>query len=229
MSYWIFKANPETYRIDDRMLDPKPTITWAVTRYQERIKKDDTVFIWRAGVTRGICAVMTVDAFPYQPSNEEIYDGYEVPLGIVSPLAPHWARCVINQRIPLLEAATIKKIPGLELFSFFSAFQQAVNFSITRPEALRLLGYLEHRPADEAPVKAPARTAGARQAASRTAAAPAAKKTAPAVRKAAPQPSTTPAPLLKCEECGRFVVSSDTERHVREAHNGLPVEWRKVK
>ena len=52
----------------------------------------------------------------------------------------------ITQRFPILEVGIIKKIPGLELFSFFSAFQQVTNFSITRPEASILLEYIKNRP-----------------------------------------------------------------------------------
>ena len=58
MNYWIFKANPDKYRIDDRLRDPYPHVTWAITRYHERIQKGDIVFIWRGGTPRGICAVM---------------------------------------------------------------------------------------------------------------------------------------------------------------------------
>jgi len=43
-------------------------------------------------------------------------------------------------------------MPGLELFFFFSAFQQATNFSIRRPEGAILLEFIEKYLA-EGPVK----------------------------------------------------------------------------
>ena len=58
MSHWIFKANPEKYRIDERLKDVEPKISWRVTRYKDEIQKGDIAFIWRTGTNRGICAVM---------------------------------------------------------------------------------------------------------------------------------------------------------------------------
>jgi hypothetical protein len=40
---------------------------------------------------------------------------------------------------------------------------------------------------------------------------------------------STEVTLLKCETCGRYVVGTDTERHIRETHAGQPVEWKKTK
>jgi hypothetical protein len=223
MPFWIFKANPDTYRIDERLLNPYPTLIWAVTRYHDRIKKGDTVFLWRGGTPRGICAVMTVDTCPYQPEAEDLNDGFEIPTGSLDPVSSHWAKCRIEKRIPLLESNIIKKIPGLELFSFFSAFQQAVNYSITRPEGIRLLEYIENRPAYE-PVSKPA---PAPKSAPKTVKSEVSRM--PAVKQAKPASAVKAVELLKCLECGRFVVSTDIDRHVRENHAGLPVEWKKVK
>ena len=224
MSYWIFKANPEQYRIDDRLRDPDPNIIWRVTRYQDRIQKGDTVFLWRAGKQRGICAVMTVDVQPYK--GELKSDRYEIPgAEPVTDPTTTWAKCHIIQRFALIEADAIKKIDGLELFSFFSAFQQATNFLITRPEGMILLQYIEEHKDDppvEIPVKAP-RPALRSSKPGPTRAAASATKSKPAA------PTTAPAALLKCAACGRYVVSSDTERHIRENHAGLEVEWHKVK
>jgi predicted RNA-binding protein with PUA-like domain len=226
MNYWIFKANPEHYRIDDRMLDSKPDIIWAVTRYHERIQKGDTVFIWRAGTPRGICAVMQVEQCPYQPLDTEIHDGFELASANPSPVPPHWAKCRILQRFPTIDASIIKKIPGLELFSFFSAFQQATNFSVLRPEGTILMEFIEEHKADiqvkkresvAKPAPKAAKTSPVRQVNT--------KKTSPA----APSNGTPAIALLKCAACGRYVVSSDTDRHVREARDGQQVTWKKTK
>jgi hypothetical protein len=37
MAYWIFKCNPERYRITDRMADPNPNLTWTVSRHRDEI------------------------------------------------------------------------------------------------------------------------------------------------------------------------------------------------
>lgn len=216
MNYWIFKANPEQYRIDDRLLEPAAEIVWAVTRYHERIQKGDTVFVWRAGTPRGICAVMLVEACPYEPDEQELNDGFELPLGGVTRGTGHWAKCRLIKRFQVIDASVIKKIEGLELFSFFSAFQQATNFTVTRPEASILLEFIETskpEPPVRKVVSPPKPVKPVRQA---------------SVKKSKPAASTDVS-LLKCASCGRFVVSTDTDRHVREAHDGLAVAWKKTK
>jgi predicted RNA-binding protein with PUA-like domain len=227
MNYWIFKANPEHYDIDERLLDPDPNIIWAVTRYHDRIQKGDTVFIWRTGTPRGICAVMEIEINPYVPEHQEIYDGFVAPSeNTAATNSAFWTKCHLTKRFPMIEASVIKKIPGLELFSFFSAFQQATNFSITRPEGAILLEFIERHLAEEQlkkrefvrkPAKKiknsePVRTSGAGKSKS-------------------VKPTNKPSEfeLLKCETCGRYVVKSDTDRHVREVHAGQSVEWRKAK
>lgn len=223
MNYWIFKANPEHYRIDDRLLDPAPEIIWAVTRYHERIQTGDTVFIWRAGTPRGICAVMTIDVCPYEPEDKDLHDGFELPAGSAAPVPEHWAKGRLIQRFPIIEASVIKKIDGLELFSFFSAFQQATNFTVTRPEGTILLEFIEkHQAEAHESVSKPVvkvRKAGP------TCAPTSVKKT----KSAKPANGSSDFALLQCETCGRYVVSSDTDRHIREAHAGQPVEWKKMK
>jgi hypothetical protein len=228
MNYWIFKANPEHYRIDARLQDPYPHIIWAVTRYHERIQKDDTVFIWRAGTPRGICAVMLIDACPYEPTPEDLNDGYELPASSTAPVPEHWAKGHLINRFPIIETNVIKKIPGLELFSFFSAFQQATNFTLTRPEGSILLEFIEKYQVELRDKPRETVSKPALKPASKTGRpAPAAtKKVKPA---AAPARPSSEVALLKCEACGRYVVSTDTERHTREAHAGQPVEWKKMK
>jgi len=226
MSYWIFKANPENYRIDERLLDPNPNIIWAVTRYFERIKKDDIVFIWRGGTQRGICAVMEIDDCPVEPDINEINDGFEVPPGSVTLGEKHWAKGHFTKRFPVIEVNVIKKIEGLELFSFFSAFQQAINFSITRPEGSILLEFIEKYEKDiaenkiEIPVKQPVRVKKLE-----LAKIPKERTVSKPVGSSRMSSDIT---LLKCDLCGRYVVSTDKDRHNRENHPGELVDWKKV-
>jgi hypothetical protein len=49
MAYWIFKCNAELYRLKDRLADPNPRISWAVSRHREEIGPEDTVFVWLTG------------------------------------------------------------------------------------------------------------------------------------------------------------------------------------
>jgi hypothetical protein len=226
MNYWIFKANPEKYDLNRRLLDADPKIVWAVTRYQDRIQSGDTVFIWRAGTLPGICAVMEIEINPYEPEQQEIQDGFVVPVENIAPInSISWAKCCLTQRFPIIEASVIKKLPGLELFSFFSAFPRATNFSITRPEGAILLEFIEkylaegparknnpvRKPAAKIRLSEPGRTSQAGKAKSK-------------------QPGNTPVEfeLLKCETCGRYVVRSDTDRHTREVHADQPVQWKQI-
>ena len=234
MNYWVFKANPEHYRIDERLLEPEPTIVWIVTRYLERIQAGDTVFVWRAGTQPGICAVMLVEACPYEPGERELNDGFEIPPGSSSLALGQWAKCRFIKRFRTIEKNIIKKIPGLELFSFFSAFQQATNFTLTRPEGAILLEYIETHPTEapskkvEKTPKLPVKTRKPDPLHPAPHPAPHAsspKRSRPAV----PARNSSEFALLKCELCGRYVISSDTERHVREVHAGQPVEWQKTR
>lgn len=56
---WIFQCSPKEYDID-RAMKALDTMSWSVTRYQERIRVGDNVFIWRAGTNGGVVAVGTV-------------------------------------------------------------------------------------------------------------------------------------------------------------------------
>lgn len=227
MNYWIFKVNPEYYDIDKRLLDPASGMIWPITRYPDRIKKGDKVFVWKNSAPRGICAVMEIEANPYQPQSQDIDDGYVVSPGKdVDINSTQWAKCRIIQRFPTVEASVIKKIPGLELFSFFSAFPQAINFSITKPEGTILLEFIEERKAEEMTKKPETPSKPASKTAKPQSVKAATSKQKPVKAKSGASSNVT---LLKCEECGRYVVSSDTERHIQEAHAGRPVEWQKTK
>jgi predicted RNA-binding protein with PUA-like domain len=225
MNYWIFKANPEHYRIDDRLLDNAPDITWSVTRYLERIQKGDTVFIWRTGTPRGICAIMNIEECPYAPEDKDLNDGYQLqPVDMKTASTAQWTKGRLIKRFQTIETSVIKKIPGLELFSFFSAFPQATNFTITRPEGMILLEFIDQNQVARSDKKP------------EMVSKPAAKSNKPVQTRATSQKKarTTTATdsdfaLLKCELCGRYVVKSDTARHIQEMHQGQMVEWKKMK
>lgn len=149
MNYWIFKANPAHYRIEDRLRDPNPNIVWAITKFYDKILPGDIVFVWRAGTIRGdapfgICAVMEILTNPFEPIISELLDGYQIMTNMTSTnSSSQWAKCRIHLRFPIIESSEIKKIPGLEQFSFFKAFQQATNFTVSPQEGAILLKYVE--------------------------------------------------------------------------------------
>ena len=60
MAFWIFKCNPDLYRLDERLADPNPTQTWTVNQHPDEIGPGDSVFLWVTGPNRGIRAVMQV-------------------------------------------------------------------------------------------------------------------------------------------------------------------------
>ena len=242
MSYWIFKANPDQW-IDDRLRDPSVNLIWAVTRYHDRIKKGDLVFIWRSRSPRGICAVMEIDQCPYEPKLDELKNGFELPAKDSASGEPsdramrspeHWAKGRLTLRFPLVEMSVIKKIPGLELFSFFSAFQQAINFTLTRPEGSILMEYIELHKNDELkPELAPRQSTAKPVVKSRNSDPQRGSSVHSShenkTKAVTPVKSSTVVVLMQCGECNRYVVSSDTERHTGEAHPGVDVHWKKAK
>lgn len=73
--YWIFQANPKTFRIFD-WWDDHPNdqiINWSVRQYGDEIKKGDFVILWLSGTQSGIYAIAEVITNPYSKSysNEE--------------------------------------------------------------------------------------------------------------------------------------------------------------
>jgi hypothetical protein len=74
MNYWIFRSNPERFRIDDRLKDPEPRTSWLVMRYRDEIKPGEGVED-RPGTFAG-------DRAPAAVGVEE--DGAECPLAFAA-------------------------------------------------------------------------------------------------------------------------------------------------
>jgi hypothetical protein len=142
MNYWIFKVNPEKYRIDDRFNDPNPNITWSVTRYKEQIRIDDLAFIWKTGNPHGICGLLSITSNPtlmYEPEIENKYafrPDYESSLKVMA---------VILKSFPIIDSSFLKQIQGLEKLSVFHGFQQATNFPVSLNEGKLLLKIIENQ------------------------------------------------------------------------------------
>lgn len=131
MAYWIFKVNPNRYRIDERLADSEARITWQVTRYHDEIRTGDTAFIWRTGRNRGLCATMKITSDPIEMPEIKSEEPYCIDLDLS-------AKCRVSgelvERFPLIRAKDIRFIPGLQGLSVFHGFQQATNFSVTEEE-----------------------------------------------------------------------------------------------
>ena len=140
MNCWIFKCNPDRYRLDERLSDPESLTTWLVSRYRERIAAGDLAFIWQTGGERGIRATIRIDSSPEdmpELDNEQKYQ--------VSPdrrIACR-VRAAFIRRDLNFSAATLMTIPGLENLSVFHGFQQTTNFEVTTDEATILLKMIE--------------------------------------------------------------------------------------
>ncbi len=139
MNYWIFQANPDRYRLQDRLRDPNPEISWRVSRYRDEISPGDRAFVWQSGKSRGLCATLRVETAPeeiHELSGERQY-ATDPQIASVS-----WrVLATIESRFPIIPAAMLRATPGLESLSILGGFLQASNFRVT-PEEARILNAL---------------------------------------------------------------------------------------
>ena len=143
MAFWIFKCNPDKYRLADRLADPNPTLTWTVSKFRDEIIAGDTVFLWVTGAQRGIQAVIRVDEPPRLMAEMENQQAY-------------WAerdtqefRIVgtLTHRDINLSGNELREVEGLADLSVFIGFQQATNFPVTPAQGeilSRLVGATQH-------------------------------------------------------------------------------------
>jgi hypothetical protein len=186
------------YRLDDRLADPNPVLTWTVSRYRDRIRPGDTAFLWGTGEGRGIRAVMRIDQAPRDMPELETEQ-------------PYWAERdpdvrtrvggTLRHRAVGLSADDLRRVPGLEGLSVFRGFQQATNFAVSEQEGAILLALAAQggRASRTArangrglPVRRPhsPRRRPSRWAASTTAGATSTPATAASARAASPRPRT---------------------------------------
>ena len=140
MAFWIFKCNPEIYRIADRLADPNPHLTWTVSRYRDQIAPGDTIFIWETGPDRGIRTVLFAQVVPRDMHELESEQPYWV-MRDTELLCR--VRATIANRDVNLSHADLRAVPGLENLSVFHGFQQGTNFSVTPEEGAILMRLVE--------------------------------------------------------------------------------------
>lgn len=125
VNYWIFKANPDLYDVDEQIDAGDPPSFWKVSRYRSEIKSGDVGFLWRTGSSRGIVATVEILSDPYfvpfNSSEPYISEKYMVDMHV----SAHYA---------MLEAEFLKAVPGLENLSTFHGYQAATNFRVSQRE-----------------------------------------------------------------------------------------------
>jgi predicted RNA-binding protein with PUA-like domain len=148
MAFWIFKCNPEKYRLEDRLADPNPTLTWTVSRHPDEIEPGDTVFLWVTGSHRGIRAVMRVDQAPRLLAELES----EQPYWAERDTQEQWRVLgTLTHRFANLSHTILRSVPGLGDLSVFHGFQQMTNFPVTPEEGALLMRMIEGSRARERP------------------------------------------------------------------------------
>jgi 5-methylcytosine-specific restriction protein A len=140
MAFWIFKFNPEKYRLLDRLSDPIPTISWTVSRFRDEIAPGDTAFLWQTGRHRGIRAVLRVNEAPRDMAELETEQRYWSE--------PDRTICcrvlgTLTHRALELSAAHLRQELGLEQLSVFHGFQQGTNFPVSPEQGEILLRLVE--------------------------------------------------------------------------------------
>jgi predicted RNA-binding protein with PUA-like domain len=143
MAFWIFKCNPEKYRLGERLADPNPILTWTVSRFREEIQAGDTVFLWLTGSKRAIRDVIRVVASPRLMSELESEQAFWVERDNQEQF-----RVVgeFTHRDVNLSHTQLREIKGLSNLSVFTGFQQATNFPVTPAEGEILLNMIKNHP-----------------------------------------------------------------------------------
>ncbi len=139
MKYWIFKCNPDYYRLTERLSDPRNEVTWLVTRYKKEIGEGDIVFLMETGPFRCIRAAMRVDCSPIEMTELEPENSYWVePDG--EP------RCRVRGTLTHRRDVSIddlKADKALEELSILNGYNQGTNFPVTNEEGKIILRMLE--------------------------------------------------------------------------------------
>ena len=221
MNYWIFKVNPKEFLVDQFLNSSESGIWWRINRFKDEIKIGDIVFLWRTGTPHGICSVLQIENGPsILPEEENRPSPYWVKPEYFVIESPFYADCRIIEHIRFFDSEEIKRIPGLEHFSFFKAFQQATNFSMTFQEGRILHEYINK--AEGLNFKPGAASIPPRPQ-------PAVRPVSKAVELELVPPIYSDYGLYECASCGKSVMGFDQGKHVKELHGGKGVEWKKIR
>lgn len=141
MAYWLFKCDPERYRIDARLHLAEPRTSWAVTRYGEEMAPGDLAFIFRTGKNRGLVALMAIDTHAIEA--EELAHDMDF---WKSPPPATKSRQVFGRfvrRFAGVPAERLRAVPELAEFPIFRGFHQATNYRVEAPAGDALVELLD--------------------------------------------------------------------------------------
>ena len=140
MKYWILKCNPDYYRLDERLADPEPRITWSISRYRDDVHAYDMAFIWETGKRRGIRATIRIDSEPQEMPELES----EVKYQTTPDTSLAWrVYATILLRDLHVSADKLRAVPGLEALSVFHGYRQSTVYPVSDDEAAILLRLIE--------------------------------------------------------------------------------------
>lgn len=141
MRYWIYKINPEKYRIENRLRDPRTEMTWTVSRYAHMTSAGDIAFIWLAGKERGIVGVTRLTSAPVMMDEIETELPYyiEEPISMVTRV-----HAVITHRIALLPSIQLRNFPELMKCAIFHGPPHETNYLLTEKEGLFFSDLIGH-------------------------------------------------------------------------------------
>jgi len=124
LEYWLFQYTKQV-RVERKIESAVPgdVIGWKHTRYKQRIKKDDVVFIWRAGHMSGLKAWGIVDDNSV-PSKGESFN--RIPVRIEAIFADP------------IEREIVRKTPEISDLGVIMQGRQGTNFAVSTEQAFGL-------------------------------------------------------------------------------------------
>jgi hypothetical protein len=134
MAYWISKYTLDRYHLADRMADPNPVMTWAVTRYRDEVSPGDTIFLWQTDPDtgkRGIYAVLRANAGPCEMAELESEQRFWAERD--TRICERVETTIINRYVNL-SADKLRAVRGLENLAVFRGFLHGTNFRVTPEE-----------------------------------------------------------------------------------------------
>jgi hypothetical protein len=218
MNYWIFQVNSEAFLVDQFLHSLEKGIWWRVTRFKNEINKGDFVFFWQSGTHRGIRAVWKIDTGPrILPAEVHPSEFWVKPDREMNKIGL-FADCRVLQHFPVIEENILTREPGLRDLSILK-FRNATNYPVTYSESKLIRAIIkswagelhEEISSNDVPERDELSTAKI------------AVNTKPA------RIASSATKLLQCGTCNRYIVSSDTDRHICQAHAGQQVEWKETR
>jgi predicted RNA-binding protein with PUA-like domain len=139
MSYWIFQASPDAYKLIDALAALSDNWVWEVNQHASEIHSGDKAMIWKAGEESGVYALAEVTSEPEMRLDEDVHwvdkaRGQTPSLRVTIRITARFLEK------PLLRSQ-LKLDPQLEKLSILR-FAQGTNFPVTETEWAHLTDLL---------------------------------------------------------------------------------------